>query len=174
MPGNLFSKQPEYTIDSSCLMDIFGDSSWKSKSINAGLWKKVEELIKEGVIISHIEVLGEIKKDGVRGEQLYNWAQENKSSFWEHNIKEEGEVIRAMSGQYKAFVDNRVGDVYADPWLIAQAKTRGLTIITEEKASASSNMAKARIPNVCRDPLFNVRCIDLFELCKERGWVFGV
>ena len=64
MAGDLFSKPPKYTIDSCSLIDIFSDEKMVSKNITPGLWTNIQTLINLGIIISHIEVLHEIKKEG--------------------------------------------------------------------------------------------------------------
>lgn len=174
MQGNLFKKPPKYVIDSSSLMDIFGDTPWISKEVNPGLWQTIEAMIKTGEIISHAEVLAEIKKDGVKGEELFAWANTNHEVFRIHDIVQEGLVIRGMTQKYKAFVNNKINSVHADPWIIAQAKVQGLTLITEELFSSSPNPEKIKIPNVCKDPDFNVPCINLWGLTMEQGWKFGV
>src|SRR6266571_2002237 len=132
MARDLFSKPPRYTIDSSCLMDIFADEKMVSKNITPGLWINIETLIRDGSIISHITVLAEIQKEGKKGEELYNWAHANEGIFQDYNWESEGRIIRAMSPKYSAFVNSKMSDIYADPWLVAQAKDRGLTLITEE------------------------------------------
>lgn len=173
MTGDLFSKPAEYTIDSSSLMDIFSDTPWVSKKNNPGLWQKITELIDQGIIISHVEVLAEIKKDGVKGEELYGWAHAHDHIFKPHDELNEGKIIRSMSGKYKAFVNDKISNIHADPWLIAQAKHRGLKIISEETFSPSPKPEKCKkIPNICSDPSFNVGCLSLWELTKERNWAF--
>jgi len=170
MEGDLFSKPAEYTIDTSSLIAIFGDESILSKNYTPGLWERILGLISEGVIISHIEVLYEIKKDGAKGEELYNWAHANEEIFKDYQWESEGKTIRAMSPRYGSFVNGKVSNVHADPWLIAQAKTRGLKIISEETRSFSADLKKHRIPNVCSDSAFGIDCIDLWQLMKERNW----
>ncbi|MBI5220442.1 MAG: DUF4411 family protein [Candidatus Liptonbacteria bacterium] len=174
MPGDLFSKPAEYTIDSCSLMSIFSETPWISKSVNPGLWERIKELMAEGVIISHAEVLAEIKKDGKKGEELYNWAHANEHIFKNHDEDIEGKIIRSMSVTYKVFVNNKnkASDVYADPWLIAQAKLHKLKIISEETHSGSTDPENYKLPNVCDDPLFGVKCLNLWELVTERGWTF--
>jgi hypothetical protein len=174
MQGNLFKKPPKYVIDSSSLMDIFGDTPWISKEINPGLWKAVEEMVKSGEIISHAEVLAEIKKDGSKGEELFTWANSVPEVFRNYDLEREGLVIRGMTAKYKAFVNNKLKSEHADPWIIAQAKVQGLTLITEETLSTSPNPDKVKIPNVCKDPDINVPCINLWGLTIEQGWKLGV
>jgi PIN domain nuclease of toxin-antitoxin system len=172
MEGDLWSKPPLYTIDSCSLIDIFGSEKMVSKDITPGLWKKILELIEQGVIVSHIEVFQEIKKEGTKGEELYDWTHMNPTIFKDYDWAQEGPIIRVMSPKYDAFVNAKVGNIHADPWLIAQAKSRKITLITEEKFSTSPNVKKHKLPNVCSDPLFNVKSIDLVGLIKEQGWKF--
>src|SRR3989344_4465293 len=124
MGSDLFSKPATYTIDSSSLMAMFDDSPWTSQKVTPGLWARVSELIGSGVIISHAEVLLEIKKDGEKGEELYSWAQNNKHIFKDYNEHAEGKIIRSMSTRFKGFVNAKINHVHADPWLVAQAKHR--------------------------------------------------
>jgi len=172
MNGDLFSKPPQYTIDSSSLIDIFGNELMVSMSVTPGLWEKISDLIKQGIIISHIEVLQEIKKDSIRGEKLYNWAHLNKHIFKDYNWESEGMVIKSMSPKYGAFVNAKISPVNADPWLIAQAKCRKIKIISEEKFTNSPDPSRYKIPNVCADPSFSVGCINLLGLIKEQDWKF--
>jgi Domain of unknown function (DUF4411) len=170
MQNDLFSKPAQYTIDSSSLMAMFGDESILSKNSTPGLWDRVLEFIKQGIIISHIEVLYEIKKDGKNGEELYDWAYANDSVFQDYDWEREGKIIRSMSPKYSAFVNAKVNNIHADPWLIAQAKSKQLKVISEEKMSYSPDIKKHKIPNVCLDSLFNVGCVDLWGLMKEQNW----
>lgn len=169
--AGLFTKPAEFTIDSSALMAMFNDEPWTSKSITAGLWERIADLINEGIIISHAEVLAEIKKDGGKGEELFTWANSNVEIFKPHD-EEEGKIIGTMSGKYGEFVNNygKPSDAYADPWLIAQAKIRGLTIISQE--TRSGNPKTPKLPNVADDPKYGVKVLDLWELAKERKWQF--
>src|SRR3989338_9732765 len=173
MEGDLFTKPPEYTLDSSSLMAMFDDSPWTSKKVTPGLWNRISQLISEGVIISHMEVLLEIKKDEEKGEELFNCAQSNKEFFKDYNPQEEGKIIRMMSAKFKGFVNAKINSVHADPWLVAQAKHRNLKIISEETFTNSSKPIKCAIPNVCKDPSFNIGCINLSGLTKERNWTFN-
>lgn len=174
MPNELLvDYAPKYTIDASSLIDIFGDETMVSRNVIPGLWEKIEQLMRQGTIISHVEVLYELKKDGTRGGALYDWAQQNRAFFKDYDWIHEGAVIRTMSLKYSAFVDaHKVSNIHADPWLIAQAKRGDMKIITEEKLSASPDIKKHKIPNVCVDPAFGVGCVNLLGFIKENGWRF--
>lgn len=172
MVNDLFSKPPKYTIDTSALIEIFDGAGLAAKKYTPGLWDKILVLINDGTIISHIEVLQEIRKDKSRGEELYDWAQANKFIFKDYDVVNEGPIIRSMSAKYKAFVNAKIKSVHADPWLIGQAKCKNIKIISEETWSNSSNFNNYRLPNVCADPLFNIGCLNLVGLTGEQNWTF--
>lgn len=165
---DLFTKPPEYTIDSSSLIELFNGDSPLAKAYTPGLWNRVLEMIEDGTMISHVQVFQEIKE----GDELYEWVRDHAVIFKDYMLPDEGDVIREMSHDYKAFVNAKVDSTHADPWLIAQAKCLKLTVISEETPSMSADKVKAKIPNVCRDPRFNVPCQSLFELIKTKGWSF--
>jgi hypothetical protein len=52
----------------------------------------------------------------------------------------------------------------ADLWIIAAARVRGSTVVTQEVA-AGSGSRKVRIPDVCAH--FGVRCINTFTFMAE-------
>jgi hypothetical protein len=172
MEGDLFSKPPEYTIDTSSLIEIFDDVSLASRKTTPGLWEKILDLMREGVIISHIEVLLEIKKEASAGEGLYDWAHDNKDIFRDYAYETEGRVIRSMSTKYRAFVNGKIKSVHADPWIIAQAKCKKIKIISEETRNSARDIKNYRLPDVCTDPIFGIECVNLLELVKERNWKF--
>ena len=173
MQGELHSGVAVYTIDSDALMEIFSDNSPFSKTVMTGLWDRILEQIAKERIISHKEVHLEIKTDGIRGLELFDWAQANKHVFKDHDWDDESAVIKLMSPRYSAFVDgDKSSAEHADPWLVAQAKCRGLTVITQENRSNSPHIERYKIPNICADPLFGVDCLDLLGLIKKEGWRF--
>jgi hypothetical protein len=172
MEGDLFLKAAQYTIDTCSLIDIFGKEKLVSREYMPGLWERIQVLIADGIIISHAEVLREIKKEGSKGEELYEWAHANETVFRDYEWTAEGTVIRSMSPKYAAFVNAKTNDIHADPWLVAQAKCRRVTIITEEKLSGSADPKKHKLPNVCADSQFAVGCVDLLGLIREQQWKF--
>jgi hypothetical protein len=56
-----------------------------------------------------------------------------------------------------------------DPWLIANARTIGATVVTQETFDATSRK-KVKIPNVCR--AFGVTPINTFDLIRVTGAAF--
>ncbi len=59
-----------------------------------------------------------------------------------------------------------LGKPYADPFVIAQAKSHNCTLVHSEKFKPNAH----KIPNVCKD--FDVREMALFEFFRKEKWNF--
>ncbi len=153
---------PKYTIDLDSLVKLFREEGTYTKKHFKTLWNNIEGLIKDGVIISHAEVLEEIKDGGK--DELRDWAMKNKGIFKNYDLAKEPPVISTIGEKFPSFLtQNKEKPNNADPWLVAQAMLSGLTLITEEK-----RMRDMCIPKVCLH--FNVRYIDIFGLIRENNW----
>ena len=65
-------------------------------------------------------------------------------------------------------VETLHGTPVADPFVIACAKIRQGTVVTEERLKPHA----AKIPNVCQHPGVSVPCIDLEDFMQKQGWSF--
>ncbi|MEI7961117.1 MAG: DUF4411 family protein [archaeon] len=157
-----------YVIDASSLIEL---NYRYPMDIFLTLWKKIEQLIKNGLLISHREVLKEITKD----DDLKKWASKQKNFFKEIDAKQI-EIATKIINKYPSLVDITKTSS-ADPFLIAltvnlqcdpQKKIciGGHLIVTEEKIRGN----RIRIPFVCQD--YNIKCIDIREMYKEEKWKF--
>ena len=70
--------------------------------------------------------------------------------------------------RFPQLVNTRRSRSVADPFVIALARVKELTVVTAERASGSPQ--KPRIPDVCAD--VGVRCVPLLGMFKELGWQF--
>ena len=57
----------------------------------------------------------------------------------------------------------------ADPFVIAQAEQSSALLVTEERGGSATS---PRIPYVCAQRGFGVRCIDMLGLIRAEGWSF--
>ena len=57
----------------------------------------------------------------------------------------------------------------ADPFIIAVAKLRGLTLVTEERPTGSLN--RPNIPDICAD--YGLSYINLLQLIRAESWVIS-
>ncbi len=66
-----------YCIDASALINLTRYPGYP-RDIFPAIWEKLENLVKRGELISHIEVYNEIEK---RKDPIYEWCRQNKRMF---------------------------------------------------------------------------------------------
>ncbi|WP_313999884.1 DUF4411 family protein [uncultured Paenibacillus sp.] len=153
-----------YCIDTSALLH-----AWRRDyppDIFGSLWDMLNSLIESRKLIAPDEVLFELERGG---DDLYHWAKERDSVFVEPD-EEVQQIVKQIVDTYPNFVPQESSDgIWADPYIIALAKVRGLIVVTGEKA-VGPGAKKAKIPNVCHD--LQVECIDFLQLLRKEGWKF--
>jgi hypothetical protein len=149
--------QEGYCIDTSALIDMH--TNHYPPDIFPGLWKDLESLVDQGLLIAPDEVFHEIcvKDDG-----LAKWSKSNKKMFIPLDVDQSQEVSRILE-KFPGLVDQNKTIPEADPFLIALAKCRAWTVVTSERPNNS--LVKPKIPNVCKS--LNVRWIRLLEFFRE-------
>ncbi|MBM4275466.1 MAG: DUF4411 family protein [Deltaproteobacteria bacterium] len=153
MYRGLFSN---YCIDTSSLIDL---KNYPREFFHS-LWEEFENLIGQTVLISPREVYREIER---YSDDIYIWATKNIIMFHEINETEQLEV-RNILEKYPNLIDFNKTTPDADPFVIAIAKHRKCTVITQEKYN---ERGKPKIPNVCKD--YNINCIDLLAFLENRN-----
>ena len=78
-------------------------------------------------------------------------------------------VVAKILTDHRKLLDTRRGRSGADPFVIALAKTRSCTVVTNENPSNSPD--RPHIPDVCK--ALDVRTINFLGLIREQGWIFG-
>lgn len=153
---------------------VFDTSSIRSlqhfyPSVFKTIWDGLDGLVKQKNLISTREVWNELGRQNVSADVLA-WAKQNKQIFTTPNAAELQFVAQIF--QTKHF-QNLIGEQQrlkgtpvADPFVIACAKIKGGTVVTEEQLKPNA----AKIPNVCEH--FNVPCIDLERFMQQQGWNF--
>jgi len=56
----------------------------------------------------------------------------------------------------------------ADPFVIATARVKGLTVVTEEKGGTTN---KPKIPSECQ--ALGVSCVNVLSFLRDQGWSFA-
>jgi len=98
---------------------------------------------------------------------LSDWAKKNKKMFKQLSLKTEIDEATDIINKYPQLINPDNPQKTADPFIIAFAKCRELTVITSESFDL---LGKPKIPLVCRHK--GVRCINNLALIKEQGWIF--
>lgn len=162
---------------------VFDTSSIRSLQhfyprVFTSIWEGLDGLVSAQRLVSTREVFNELERQAVSAEVL-QWAKQNKPMFSTPSAAELQFVVTIF--QIKHFqsligVQQRLkGTPVADPFVIACAKVRTGTVVTEEGwlRSGSALTPKpnaAKIPNVCAH--FKVPCINLEEFMQQQGWTF--
>ena len=142
------------------------------------IWNGLDALVQQDCLISTREVFNELERQAVSAEVL-QWATDNKSIFTMPAAAElqfVSTIFQVKHFQSLIGVQQRLkGTPVADPFVIACAKIRQGTVVTEEgwvrpsdKLIPKPNAAK--IPNVCAH--FKVPSVDLERFMQQQGWAF--
>jgi hypothetical protein len=128
------------------------------------VWKVIYGAMSDGRIITPREVLNELTR---KDDEVAAWAKQLASLF-----VEPGEEVQREAGQIYAMLPNPGLRDGADPFVIAEAKVRGLTVATYEGRNfggPTKNWAK-RMPGICQN--LGVSCCTLPEALHGLGATF--
>lgn len=153
---------------------VFDTSSIRSlqhfyPSVFKTIWGGLDTLIQQQNLISTREVWNELERQNVSADVLA-WAKQNKQIFTTPAAAElqfVAQIFQIKHFQSLIGEQQRLkGTPVADPFVIACAKIKGGTVVTEERLKPTA----AKIPNVCQH--FNVPCIDLERFMQQQDWAF--
>jgi hypothetical protein len=100
-----------------------------------------------------------------KDDEIHKWVKARESMIVSIDEKIQGHAGHLML-KYPRLVDTKKNRSGCDPWVIALAQARDLTVVTAEKASSS--LLKPKIPDVCRD--LGVPCIEIIDFFRQQGW----
>lgn len=149
-----------YCIDTNSLMDVW--NRYYPIDIFPGLWGNIEQLIDSGVMVSPEEVLKELDK---KDDDLSRWAKGKAGFFVPFDAEQQPHLVTVMT-EHELLVKNSKRANAADPFVIALAKSRTLTVITQEKLTGSTT--KPRIPDVC--DAMDIQCMTIVEMVRHEQW----
>lgn len=156
-----------YSLDTSALMD------WQARfyptDVFTGLKTQIEGLVATGKLRAPQIVKEELEAVGTPS--LKTWAKGQTGLFVPLDPQLQYET-RDIQARYPELTDVKSGHESADPWVIALAKLRGWTVISQETSAAEKHKPPKSyyIPDVCRD--LGVPCINLLGLMRKEGWTF--
>jgi len=146
---------------------IFDTSSFLSQKDNEphrrhlfkNLWGEIDELIRQGCIVTCSEV-----KEEIKDEDIIEWFQSVNCQVLDINDAVQTNVIKVVTTRPE-LVDFKQVKSSCDAFIIATAMEYNLTVVTEENKDSYK-----KIPQVCKD--LGVKSIDIIGLCEEEGWLF--
>ena len=154
-----------YSLDTSALIAAFHER-YPIENFPS-LWRKIEELIRNG----RLKMSQIVLEEAMRDTEIKKWCDENhlKPDFQVPIDELVQEKVSEVLSEFPRLVDNRTGKSGADPWVIALALTiENCIVLTEENPTDSKNRPK--IPDACAH--FNLQCIKVVDLIKRENWIF--
>lgn len=131
---------------------------------------RIEGLISSGRLVTSEFVVREL---GVQRDELCDGAIA-QASFSISTTQDMLNEAASIVVRFPALVDPGAQRTQADPFLIALARMRGLSVVTQETLAAGKKRPRRQrgtfIPDVCA--ALNVPCITLLEMMQRDAWTF--
>ena len=149
-----------FSIDTSGILDAW--VRHYPPDVFPAIWSHMDIAAKNGEIFLIDEVVLEL---GRKADDVYDWVIQRETMIV--SISKEIQIhLAEIMSKYGRLVDTKRNRSGCDPWVIALAKSRGLTVVTAEKASG--NLTKPKIPDVCKD--LGISCIEIIDFFRTQGW----
>ena len=124
--------------------------------------QSMDRAVQNGVLLTSDEVLSELSK---KDDDAHAWVKSRPVMVVNLNSEIETHVREIMT-RYPRLVDSKKGRSVGDPFVIAVARAKGLTVITGENPTRKIDVP--RIPDVCED--LGIRWIGILAFFREQGW----
>ena len=149
---------PTYCIDSSALIDLNRMYPYKITYFS-GIWKKLDDLVKEERLIAPSEVYEEIQ---VGKDAIYYWCVDRRKIFSdvEDDVQECFKIVKQLYAPSEWDMRNTGLIPWADPWLLALSKARMATLVTSENGRKPNS-----IPVIAK--MAEVKCLDILGFLEE-------
>ncbi len=163
-----------YCIDTSALITMH---RYYPIRIIPDLWKNLEDLFKQGIILSHDFVYDEIVPETDTKDDLARFVSKHKTCFRSIS-KRQAQLVTEILSHFKQLIDPRTKKDQADPWIIAMVveKMEEISLFGKESdfviVSTESEKSPHKIPAVCRH--YKVRHMNLFEFFEDNDWRFSL
>ena len=150
-----------YCFDTSVLIECWSRSY--PPDVFPGLWVKLDELITQQEVLCPDEVRVELER---QEDDLAKWINARPHLFvpLDDAIQRATSEVLAQHPLLMKATKNRNG---ADPFVIATAQVRSLTVVTEEQGGTDT---KPKIPSVCAT--LRVPCVNVLSFIRNQGWSF--
>jgi hypothetical protein len=150
-----------YSVDTSAFLD-----AWVRNypvDVFPTIWDQMNRAARDGTLLASDEVLRELER---KDDGAHVWMKDRTEMLVALDPEVERHVREIMT-RYPRLVDTRKGRSGGDPFVIAVARVRNLTVITAE--NATGKLDSPRIPDVCAD--LGIRSIRMLEFFREQRWV---
>ena len=148
-----------YCVDTSALLDAW--VRYYPPDVFETLWKQLDSLVAKGRLVAIDEVRRELEK---KDDELFKWVSARPAMIV--TLDEELQTAALpIINRFPSLTNTKsLMSGAADPFVIALAQARALTVVTAEQSRPS----KPRIPDVCK--ALGVPFITLVEMFRREGW----
>ncbi len=133
------------------------------------LWGRIAKAAAIGELVSVREVFNELHNYNDT-DFIQDWAKEHKNIFASPSNDELLIVQQILAiPHYQTLLSTKAilkGTPVADPFVVAAAKHKGATVVTQEGLKPNA----AKVPNVCQH--FDVHCLNLESFMAQQRWTF--
>ena len=149
-----------YSIDTSAFLDAWVRNY--PPDVFPSIWEQMDGAAKNGTLLASDEVVRELerKEDGA-----HQWVKDRPLMIFALDPEIE-QHVRDIMRRYPRLVDTKKGRSGGDPFVIALARAKNLTVITAEHATGKLDVP--RIPDVCVD--LGIRSIRMLDFFREQKW----
>lgn len=151
--------------------------AWKgyyAPDIVPGFWISLIKHAEDGSLFSIDRVLAELERGR---DALCDLAKEQFGPFWRSTTdvevvaayKETINLVYANSDYLETAKHDFAEADNADAWIVAYAKAKGCTVITDERFNENIKR-RIPIPNVCRK--VDVKCLNTFGMLRRLNTIF--
>ncbi|WKZ28995.1 MAG: DUF4411 family protein [Patescibacteria group bacterium] len=131
------------------------------------VWKELNSLVESGAMISPREVRREVVTEVKEKDWVNKWASTRKQMFINPDEEQE-KIVTLVLTKFPKMLNKYQSGPFADPWVVALAKARNLTVITSELPGGKGAW---KIPDICRE--LGVACFDITDLIRAENWKFN-
>ncbi|WP_162786407.1 DUF4411 family protein [Hyphomonas sp. CACIAM 19H1] len=152
-----------YCIDTSALIAAW-DERYPIENFPP-LWDRIEELGDAKRLWVPEAVLDETSK---RSSDLNKWLKSRGHLVvgFEQDVQA---TAREVLRDFPRLVAERKARYAADPFVIATARSKGMSVLTEEYPT--NKLQRPNIPDVCR--VLSVPCVRLIDVIRAEKWIIG-
>lgn len=148
-----------YSIDSSGVLDLF---RYYPPDVFPTIWAQLDGASRSGNIFAIDEVYRELEK---KDDAAFQWLKARLGMIVAIDTQIQESVTKILAAHGR-LVDTRRNRSSGDPFVIALAQARSMSVVTGERASGV--IAKPNIPDVCA--VLRIPCINVLTMFRNEGW----
>jgi hypothetical protein len=149
-----------FSLDTSGILDAWVRNY--PRDVFPTIWEHMDVSAENGELYVIEEVVRELEK---KDDGAHEWVKRHRSMIISIDAEIQTHLVEIMS-KYPRLVDSKKNRSVGDPWVIALARARGMTVVTAEKATGT--LVKPKIPDVCRD--LGVASVGVVDFFRRQGW----